>query len=219
MADNENKRVDKFEKRRKNTKLINYFIIFASIAALFLVAMWIFGGSSEETAGESQEEQQTEAEGYFLEVEDGEGEDEETAEVTIIEEEDEDADESREEGADEEENAEENQDVEIEVVESDDEDVQEAVVGNWPPVGTEQSGPHTTDYADGSQDRIEIRRAVSMVTGIPESDIVERWIGNGGDQKVIATVSDSALTVTYRVYLDWIDEEGWQPTRMETLVD
>lgn len=58
-----------------------------------------------------------------------------------------------------------------------------------------------------------------MVTGIPEDNMIEWWVGNGGDQKVVATVSDREETETYRVYLSWVDNEGWQPTKLETLVE
>ena len=103
-----------------------------------------------------------------------------------------------------------------------DDNVKAAVTGNWPPIGTSQTGPHdTTDFNEGSLDRLEIRKAVSYVTGIPEEHLMEWWIGNGGHQKVIATVSErtEGETETYRVFLTWIDGEGWQPTKVETLIE
>lgn len=108
-------------------------------------------------------------------------------------------------------------DVVVEQVEPTGENVIEAFVGNWPPSGTIQEGPHTTDYSDGSQDRIEIRRAVSYVTGIPENDMIEWRVENGGEQKVIATVSNRDESEYYRVYLDWLDGEGWKPTLSERI--
>jgi len=109
------------------------------------------------------------------------------------------------------------EEVVIQLVESTDENVIEAYTGNWKAIGTKQQGPHTTNYNEGSDDRIEIKQAVAYVTGISESNIIEHWVGNGGDQKVIATVSDKETKEFFHVYLTWIDEEGWQPTKVEKI--
>ena len=111
---------------------------------------------------------------------------------------------------------EDNAEVETEEIESTDDNVIEAYTGKWQPNGTIQEGPHTTNYDDGSQDRIEIKQAVMSATGLGE-DLTEHWIGNGGDQKVIATVANPGNTEIYRVYLSWIDQEGWQVTQIERL--
>lgn len=95
----------------------------------------------------------------------------------------------------------------------------ETASGEWDPVGTEQSGEHTTNYSEGSQDRIEIKRASSVATGISEGDMIEWWVGNAGDQQVETTISNSAQTVTYRVLLRWVDNQGWQPMQVEELSD
>src|SRR5699024_2615670 len=93
--------------------------------------------------------------------------------------------------------------IETEEVEPSDANVSKAYTGNWEPVGTKQSGPHTTNYDDGSQDRIEIKKAVQLATGL--QDMTEVWVGNGGDQKVIATVTSPDKTDIYPVYLSWVD--------------
>lgn len=93
----------------------------------------------------------------------------------------------------------------------------ENVEGEWEPVGTEQTGEHVTDYSEGSQDRIEIKRAISTATGIGENDMIEWWVGSAGNDQVEATVSNSEQTETYRVQLRWVDNQGWQPTLVEQL--
>ncbi|MEG0553418.1 MAG: DUF1510 family protein [Carnobacterium sp.] len=40
---------------------------------------------------------------------------------------------------------------------------------------------------------------------------------NNGDQKVVATVSDTQQTKTYRIFLTWIENKGWQPNKVEQL--
>ncbi|MFL2099880.1 YrrS family protein [Desemzia sp. FAM 23991] len=95
----------------------------------------------------------------------------------------------------------------------------EAASGDWDPVGTEQSGEHTTNYSEGSQDRIEIKRASSVATGISEGDMIEWWVGNAGDQQVETVISNNAQTETYQVLLRWVDNQGWQPVQVEPLAD
>lgn len=215
----QNSRINKFEKRRKNTKFLNYALITASALILFLAVMWIFGGENDETADTDKVESNDDG-SFFHEVDEVEEKNEgETAEQQNDEE---SASEEEEGGAQDpqDETGDEDEIVTVEA-EPSDENVKEAVMGNWPPVGTSQTGPHTTNFNTGSQDRIEIKQAVSLVTGISENDMIEWWVENGGEQKVIATVSDKTESdpETYRVYLSWIDNEGWQVTKLETLIE
>lgn len=106
---------------------------------------------------------------------------------------------------------------ELDQEEIDDPNVEKAFEGEWSPIGTTQEGSHTTNYQNGSQDRIEIKKAVSAVTKVDEDNMVEWRVENGGDQKVIATVSDDKETEYYRVYLTWVDNEGWQVNKLEDL--
>src|SRR5699024_9473289 len=109
---------------------------------------------------------------------------------------------------------------EVEQEEIEDSNVKKAFVGEWSPVGTTQEGAHTTNYYNGSQDRKEIKEikeAVIKVTKVDEDNMVEWRVENGGDQKVIATISDDNETEFYRVYLSWIDNEGWQVNKFEEL--
>lgn len=105
----------------------------------------------------------------------------------------------------------------VEEVESDDPLVEEAYTGEWSPIGTSQSGEHTTDFSDGSQDRIEISEAVSSVTGLEAGSMTEWWVGGNGPSQVEATVSSQDESEVYRVYLQFVEEEGWQPIRVEQL--
>src|SRR5699024_5666585 len=109
-----------------------------------------------------------------------------------------------------------NDDVKTKSVESDDDNVAEAFTGNWKPIGTEQSGPHTVNYDDGSQDRKEMEEAVTVATGI--EDMTVWWLSRAGDQKVEATISNNRdQSEVYRVNIEWVDEKGWKPTKVEML--
>ncbi|GEQ33178.1 hypothetical protein B795N_10600 [Marinilactibacillus psychrotolerans] len=105
----------------------------------------------------------------------------------------------------------------VEEAESDDPLVERAYTGKWTPIGTEQSGEHVTNFNEGSQDRVEINQAVTSVTGLDSGNIIEWWIAGDGPNRVEATVSNENKTEVYRVYLQFIKEEGWQPTRVEEL--
>lgn len=205
-------RLNKFEKRRKNTKLISIFLIAGALLIIILLGMWLFGGGDDETEEQTGNNENESSD--FLITE----EDEEDAEGNNPEQEESENDlASDEEAENEENNADE--EIETETAEPSDDNVAEAYTGDWSPVGTEQEGPHTTTFDEGSQDRIEMRRAITQATGLTGDDMIEWWIENGGDQKVIATVSDTAETEVFRVFLSWVDNEGWQPTKVEILIE
>ncbi|MFD1335390.1 YrrS family protein [Oceanobacillus iheyensis] len=216
-------RSDKFEKRRKSTKAITIGIIAASILVIILLGIWVFGGSGGEEQNANENENSSSDEDSDFLITEPDEEEEENNNSTDNEEngQDEQNNDNNEQENENEQNEvnEQNNNVETESVEPSDENVSDAYTGNWDPIGTEQEGPHTTTYDDGSQDRIEIKEATSMVTGIDADNMVEWLVENGGDQKVIATVSDKDETQTFRVYLQWVDGEGWQPTKVEELIE
>jgi cobalamin biosynthesis protein CobT len=215
-------RVNKFEKRRKNTKYISILLITGSVLLVVLFGMWIFGGGNDEMvdSDDPSSDNGTTDDEIIIENDDEDSEETEGTESNEAEENNEGTEEDENnEGTeeDEDENNTLNEEVETEEAETSDDNVIEAYTGNWQPVGTEQEGQHTTDYSDGSQDRIEIEEAVSYATGLNQNDMTTHWVGNDGDQRVVATVSDSDHTEIYRVFLSFIDGEGWQPTKVEVL--
>lgn len=188
-------RLKKLEKRRKNTKIMSILMIIAGVLLFGLLLSWIFGGKNDEKSPdpETSEDQNDDDSSNSFEIkesEDDSDEDEEETDDQHI--------------------------VETEKVDPSDDNVLEAYTGDWKIVETVQEEPHTINYSDGSQDRIEIQEAVMIATGLNENLITWR-VGNGGDQKVVATVSDSDETKIYRVYLSWIENKGWQPTKVELL--
>ncbi|PAV28979.1 hypothetical protein CIL05_13440 [Virgibacillus profundi] len=219
-------RLNKFEKRRKNTKGISILLIIAGILIIVLLGIWLFGGGNEEEENAEQPDSISEDIVINDDNENNNTEDESSSDEGNSDSEntDESADETEEDSnddqnSDEESNQDNNEDIEAEEVEPSDDNVSRAYTGNWEPIGTEQEGPHTTTYEEGTADRKELKQAASLATGLAEDDMIEWWYENGGDQKVIATVSNNAQTETYRVYLSWIDEEGWKPTKVEELIE
>ncbi|MCK1991602.1 YrrS family protein [Peribacillus muralis] len=89
---------------------------------------------------------------------------------------------------------------------------------DWKPVGTEQSGEHTTSYDQDSVDWKEMSKAIALGAGIDEGSLRMWWLQNGGSpNKAIGTVSDGDNPKTYRVHIEWVDGSGWKPVKVEEL--
>lgn len=102
---------------------------------------------------------------------------------------------------------------------SDDPLVSERIVNTgWKPVGTSQTGEHTSVYTKGHVDWDEKLKAMAYTTGLSADNMIVWRLENGGSpQKSIGVVSSNDKEEKYRVYLEWVDGEGWKPEKMETL--
>ena len=102
---------------------------------------------------------------------------------------------------------------------SDDPKVKETIVNNaWQPVGTSQTGDHVSSYEKGTTDWEEKLQALQYATGLSPDNMITIFLGNGGSpQKAIGTVTSNDQSEKYRVYLEWVDGEGWKPTKMDVL--
>ncbi|MFE4706003.1 YrrS family protein [Peribacillus simplex] len=88
----------------------------------------------------------------------------------------------------------------------------------WKPVGTEQSGEHTTSFEKGSVDWNEMSKAIASGAGIDEGSMKIWWLQNGGSPSTaIGTVSGGDDPKTFRVYIEWVDGSGWKPVKVEEL--
>ncbi|GAA0601878.1 hypothetical protein GCM10009001_18400 [Virgibacillus siamensis] len=218
MSENDNNsRVDKFDKRRKNTKSLTIFTVFGSILLVVFIALLVFGGGdNQDMADESETNQAANDSSESNNNNDGSTSDgqKENSAGNDSNSGDENSDES---SSDKDEQQTNNDEVKKQEVESSDDNVVKAYTGNWQPVGTEQTGPHTTNYNEGSQDRVEMRKAISVATDLNQDSLTMWWIERNGDQKVVVTASDANETKTYRVYMTWVNDEGWKPTKVEEL--
>ncbi len=89
---------------------------------------------------------------------------------------------------------------------------------SWKPIGTTQSGSHVSLYDGASTDWKEKQQALAYATGMAENDMIFWKIKNGGSpQKSIGIVSSKDKSKKYRVYLEWVDGEGWKPVQMDVL--
>ncbi|AGT32881.1 hypothetical protein M493_13195 [Geobacillus genomosp. 3] len=87
----------------------------------------------------------------------------------------------------------------------------------WQPVGTTQSEPHETVFKKDSVDWKEMLDAVSYATGIAPEEMIVWFIGNNGPNKAVATISTNDQTAHYKVYIEWVTNEGWKPTKVQKL--
>jgi cytoskeletal protein RodZ len=93
---------------------------------------------------------------------------------------------------------------------------------DWQPVGTSQSGEHAAVYDESSTDWQEMLQAVSYGTGIEQSNMTVWFLGRnkeGSENQSVATVSTKDNTQTYRVFIEWVDNQGWKPIKIEELYE
>lgn len=200
---NDLSRIDRYEKKRKSTTLITRLSTLMAVLIVLLIGVFVFG---ENNGKESQEQPNQTANN---EQTDHQKESKEARQVSG-----EDKNEDNEKQSSEEEQSEA---INKQLIETADPNVQEAYTANWEPIGTVQSGPHTVVIEQGTQEWSEIMQAVTLATDIPENEIIAWWVTRGGEQEVIATVSDKAETETYRVYLHWEENNGYRPDKVEVL--
>ena len=101
----------------------------------------------------------------------------------------------------------------------DDDYVKETILNTgWEPIGTKQKGEHVSLYDGTSDDWHEKIEAISYATGLSKDNMIIKKIRNGGNsQKSVGIVSSKSEDEKYRVYLDWVDDEGWIPVKMDIL--
>ena len=105
------------------------------------------------------------------------------------------------------------------ILPSEDEVIAETIIDpSWQPIGTTQTGEHTSLYDGNSVDWEEKKKALAYATGLPyESMIFWKIKNGGGPQKSIGIVSSKDSEEKYRVYLEWVDGKGWKPVKMDVL--
>ncbi|MFI8685503.1 DUF1510 family protein [Rossellomorea sp. NPDC077527] len=221
-------RLDKRSKRNTN-KILNIMIAVVLLLIVVVGGTIVFGGGDEKATTDAPKNSETK---------------DATSDKSAKEDKDSDKSVSMEENSDSEDKADEENDKEdeqkqdessddskenvaldgeddskMQVEESDEPNVAKTMVHpDWKPIGTEQTGEHVSSYDQGTVDWQEKITAVSYATGIQESNMTVWWVeGNGGPQKSMATVTAKDTKTPYRVYLQWVDGKGWQPTKVQEL--
>lgn len=215
----ETSRRQQLQKKKRANLLINSLLGIVGLL-IIITLVNLLSSNDQETASDTeaeQTEQQQPAEDegqQEVESEDLAGSD--AAEDQAEETEAEDSEASDTEAS---EDADKEETEEITTQPSDDPKVKETIVNSaWQPIGTSQTGNHVSSYEKGTADWNEKLQALQYATGLSPDNMITIFLGNGGSpQKSIGTVTSNDQSEKYRVYLEWVDGEGWKPTKMDVL--
>ena len=91
----------------------------------------------------------------------------------------------------------------------------------WKPVGTSQTGEHAPVYDSNSVDWQEMLNAISYATGLDQSNMTVWFLGRdrSTSNASVGTVSSKDKQQKYKVYIKWVDGQGWMPTKVEELAE
>lgn len=210
--------------KRRKTNLVLNMLIGLVILLIIFVSVKIFFGGNDENAAEKEQKIESKQDEKDIDTEENKNSAiDENKDEKQTEPETENTDESEENSADTE------ADDEIDPIPANEE---EAVVteggsnGNvkktienpsWKPIGTTQTGEHYAVYDKESVDWAEMLQAMSYATGVDQSNMNVWFLGNNGFNKSVGTITTKDQKQIYRVYIDWVDGQGWKPTKVEEL--
>lgn len=213
-------RFGKREKRKKTNVILNSLIALVIILIIFVSAKIFFGGNNdqalpadEQTASENNSKQNEKSE-------DNQNKEAEEDKDNVDKDSEEDEKEAEENEADENEEEEESEEAKEQVVTEGGSapDVEKTIENPaWKPVGTSQSGEHTAVYDQNSADWQEMLNAITYATGVDQGNMTVWFLGNNGPNSSVGTISTKDQSEKYRVYIDWVDGEGWKPSKVEVL--
>lgn len=105
--------------------------------------------------------------------------------------------------------------------ESNEENVEKVITNPaWKPIGTEQTAGHQSSYSRDSIDWNEKLKAAAYAIDTTTDQMTTWWLEGGDNPEIqsILTVSAKGNDDVYRVYIEWIDGEGWKPTEIKKLI-
>ncbi len=200
-------RAERKIKRRKTNRILNTAIAVV-LLLIVIVGFTIFAGGNEEEPAAPEETQSPQQEQLADKTtDDEETTNEQSAETATPSEDQED-------GEDQEE-----VEKELVVKESTEPNVEQEIIDpNWESIGTTQSGQHVNSYEIGSEDWQEKEQALAYATGIAPDNMTVWFISGNGPEGAIGTVSPkSDPKEAYRVFIEWVEGEGWKPTKVQKL--
>lgn len=216
-------RLDQRNHKRKKNNILNILIGIVILLIIIVTVNIVTGDNDEDSANTSKTKSEQVEESTENESENEEKE-KESEEVVGSSTESADSSSSTEETTTEtEENenteTEDNEDSTVTTEPSNDSNVESVVIDSgWQPIGTEQSGEHVSSYTSSSVDWDEKVKALAYGANLDPSNMYVKYLGNGGSpQKSIGTVTSKDGSEIYRISLEWVDGEGWKPTKKEIL--
>lgn len=199
-----NSRFQTKQGRRRKGLLLNILLGIVLLTAV-TVAYQLFTSSPEQTATKETKTKETKTTSAAQKEKEKNGK-------LVVKEDDKDS------AKEEEASAQPTEDTKVTVENQSDPAVQEAYTNpSWQPVGTSQSGPHTTQFDDSTQDWKEMIQAVSYAIQVPADTLTIWYLGNDGPNKAVGTVTAKDTKQKYKVYIEWVDNEGWKPTLVQLM--
>lgn len=203
-------RIDRKKGPNRANNIMNILIAIVVVLIIITASMIFLGGNDKDKASEKKSAETEES------IEDTPKDNEEDTEETATDSDEEEA------ASDADEPIEESDAHESGVLinkSPEDDYVKETIIDtDWKPVGTKQTGEHVSLYDGTSDDWYEKIEAISYSTGLSKDDMIIWKIKNGGNsQKSVGIVSSKDKAEKFRVHLDWVDDKGWQPVKMDIL--
>lgn len=91
---------------------------------------------------------------------------------------------------------------------------------NWQVTLTKQTGKHVSTYEEGHIDFEEKKETIQNAVNLTSDNIIFwRIQNNGSSENAIAVVSSMDKLEKYRVSIEWIENQGWKPVKVEILND
>lgn len=201
--------------KRRKTNLILNGLIGIVLVLIIVVSGVIFLGNDNKATTEKEQEQSIEASNDVNEEEESSEEVTEGADSEMDEGDSSSDSSSLSEESSEEASSNDNEETIVTEGGADSNVVRTIVNPNWEPVGTSQTGEHTSVYSGVDWD--EMVSAIEYATGLSEDNMTIKFLGNDGHNKSKGTVFSKDRTQIYRVSIEWVDGEGWKPTLVEEL--
>lgn len=225
MSENNRRANSRLNRKKKANRILNILIGIVLLLIIVVVVNIVSDDTDttkEEKNTEVSEETMNDEESGSTEADENETETDQNNTTETVETEDKsESNEETQSEENEETNTEENTEENTEVITeaSNDPNVESVIIDpSWKPIGTSQTGEHTSSYDTKSVDWAEKVQALSYGAGLDPSNMYVKFLGNGGSpQKSIGTVTSKDGNEIYRISLEWIDGEGWKPTKKEIL--
>ncbi|WP_409270750.1 YrrS family protein [Neobacillus sp. SCS-31] len=92
---------------------------------------------------------------------------------------------------------------------------------DWKPVGTSQTGDHQVVVDSSSPDWDEMHTALAYAIGTDKNNMTTWWLERDKSKEggAIGTVTAKGSDQAYRVYIEWVDGEGYKPVKVEELYE
>lgn len=215
-------RYNRFEKKRRNTKWLSIFIILGLILIIIFFGVFVFSTPDEDDVALDPNTSETDQEEDLENSEDGNENDDVDQNPQDIEDERDAQDDLDDEQETNETPNEPERDIDVdpekEELESGEDNVLRSYRSNWDPIPTEQAEPHEITWDQSTIDWEEKLKAAELATSVRVEDMKYLWVSGDGPQGVITTFSSPSLNEHYRVYIRWIENQGWQPQRVDELM-